>query len=57
MADSKADLCQIGAFIMYTDTRPDFRIRIQSALVDAGFIIADEVNNDDILVFVNKEEI
>ena len=52
-----ADLYQIGTVNIDEDRRPDFKIRIETALVDAGFIIANDPYGDDIHILVYKEEL
>ena len=56
MAEFKHELYQIGVVDMEVDYRPDLRMKIANALVNAGFIVADDTYSQDIHILIYKED-
>lgn len=56
MAEFKHELYQIGVVDMEDDYRPDLRMKIANALVNAGFIVADDAYSQDVHILIYKED-
>lgn len=55
MAKFEHELYQIGV-VDIDDYIPDFRMKIANALVNAGFIVADDAYSKDIHILIYKED-
>lgn len=53
MAEFEHELYQIGVVDMEDDYRPDLRMKIANALVNAGFIVA---YSQDVHILIYKED-